>query len=367
MKKCAAIILAAGLSSRMTAFKPLLEVGGVTLTDRLISIYQQIGVDVVLVTGWRNAELAAGLKSKNLIIVNNPDYQEGMFTSLQTGVRALGDRYSGFFVHPVDIPLIRPHTIKLLLEAQAHHPESIISPVFHQARGHPTLIPDILIPRILENRPADGLKTVLKASPELTLDVKTADRNILFDVDTPEDFQELQARFKMYEIPTPDECEAVLRDLCGVSPAIRKHGQRVAEAALSITQALAEKGLNINMEAVRAGALLHDIAKGQSKHDQAGGRLLREMGFSRVGEIVSVHTDLSCEIADWESKIVYLADKLVKGTNRVALAQRYDPSDRPFALTPEIAARISSRRKRAEEVKEEIEDLLGSPLESLVF
>src|SRR5450759_2610555 len=166
MKKCAAIILAAGLSSRMTAFKPLLEVGGVTLTDRLISIYQQTGVDVILVTGWRNAELAAGLKSKNLIIVNNPDYQEGMFTSLQTGVRALGDRYSGFFVHPVDIPLIRPHTIKLLLEAQAHHPESIISPVFHQARGHPTLIPDILIPRILENRPADGLKTVLKAFPE---------------------------------------------------------------------------------------------------------------------------------------------------------------------------------------------------------
>ncbi len=367
MKKCAALILAAGLSSRMTTFKPLLEVGGMTLTDRLISVYQQIGVDVVLVSGWRNTELVAGLKSKNLIIVNNPDYQEGMFTSVQTGIRALGDRYSAFFVHPVDIPLVRPHTIKLLLDAQAHRPENILYPLFNGERGHPTLIPDRLIPRILESQPADGLKTVLKEFPELTLDVKTADRNILFDVDTPEDFHELQERFKMDEIPTADECEAVLKDLCGVSLAIQKHGQRAAEAALAIAQALLDRGLSINMEAVRAGALLHDIAKGQSQHDQAGGRLLKEMGFKQVGKIVSVHTDLPGDALDWESKIVYLADKLIKGTNRVTLAQRYDPSNRPFVLTPEIAARISARRKRAEGVKKEIEALLGSPLESLVF
>jgi molybdenum cofactor cytidylyltransferase len=367
MNKCASVILAAGLSSRMTAFKPLLKVGDITLTDRLISTYQKNGADVILVTGWRKEQLQSGIKSRDVRIVDNPDFQNGMFTSVQAGVRALDNRYSCFFIQPVDIPMVRPYTIKLLTEAHGREPDRIIYPVFDGHRGHPVLIPASLTSRILASRPEGGLKTVLELHSDLTMEVQVADRHIIFDVDTPEDFQELQERFGKYEIPTTYECEVILNDLCGVSEEIQKHGRKVAQAAEAIAQALERKGISVDIDLVRTGGLLHDIAKGQHKHDEAGGRLLREMGFGRVGNIVAVHTDLPREINDWESRILYLADKFIKGTQRVTLSERYDPTARPFKVTLEIEAQIVARRKRAEEVKTEFEKLLGYPLESLVF
>jgi len=366
MKKCAAIILAAGLSSRMTVFKPLLKLGDMTLTDRLISIYQQHGLDVILVTGWRRDELQAGIQSQGLQIVENPCFRQGMFTSVQAGVKFLGDRYSAFFIQPVDIALVRGYTLKLLLEAHLRQPDYIIFPTFDGRRGHPTLIPAAFGPIILESRPEGGLNTILEKYPELTREIKTADRHTIFDVDTPDDFHELQERFETYEIPTIQECEAIL-DLGNVSDEIRRHGQKVAEAALAIAADLKRQGISIEMEAVRTAALLHDLAKGQHKHDEAGGSLLREMGFIRVGNIVAVHTDLPREINDWESKIVFLADKLIKGTQRVSLSQRYDPATRPFKITMEISTQIAARRKRAEEIKEELEKRLNHSLESLSF
>ncbi len=365
MKKLAAIILAAGMSSRMTAFKPLLEVGGMTLVDRLISIYQQNKVDIILVTGWKNQELAATLKNNNIVIADNPDFQQGMFTSVAAGVRALGNNYSAFFIHPVDIPLVRRCTIRLLVTAHELQAERIIYPTYGGKRGHPVIVPATLSSMILADKPEVGLRDILAAYPQLALDIKTADRYILFDIDTPQDYQELLEGFTKYDIPTLEESEVILNDLGGLPQEIRKHGLKVAETAMTIARALAAKGICIDYDAVQAGALLHDLAKGQRHHDQAGGEILREMGFGRIADIVEVHTNLPPGITDGESKIVYLADKLVKGTILVNLAQRYAAVGRPFELTPEIVSRILTRRKRAEEIKQEFETILDSSLEQL--
>ncbi|MFA5317449.1 MAG: NTP transferase domain-containing protein, partial [Dehalococcoidales bacterium] len=59
----AAIILAAGLSRRMGQFKPLLLIGGETITDRVASLFLENGVDVILVTGWQGNSLIDGIKS----------------------------------------------------------------------------------------------------------------------------------------------------------------------------------------------------------------------------------------------------------------------------------------------------------------
>ena len=78
--------------------------------------------------------------------------------------------------------------------------------------------------------------------------------------------------------------------------------------------------------------MLHDIAKGQRKHDIAGGKILRELGFGKVGDIVAVHSDLAGGNTrlSLETKIVYLADKLVEGERLVSLEERYRSSRQRF-------------------------------------
>jgi CTP:molybdopterin cytidylyltransferase MocA len=115
--KVAAIVLAAGFSRRMQQFKPLLPLGGETITDRLIHTFLQNGIEVVVVTGYRQDELRAGIKTQNVRMVENPDYLRGMFTSVQTGLRHLNHLnmdYEAVFIAPVDIPLLRPFTIRRL-------------------------------------------------------------------------------------------------------------------------------------------------------------------------------------------------------------------------------------------------------------
>jgi molybdenum cofactor cytidylyltransferase len=108
----AAIILAAGFSSRMGRFKPLLPLGKETITDHLIATYLRNGVDVYLVVGYRQEELRAAVKARHVRIVENPDYPRGMFTGVLAGLRSLKDGYRGAFVNPVDIPLVSPATIR---------------------------------------------------------------------------------------------------------------------------------------------------------------------------------------------------------------------------------------------------------------
>jgi molybdenum cofactor cytidylyltransferase len=194
-KPFAVLILAAGLSSRANSFKPLLPLGDVTITDHVISIFLQYGVVVYLVLGHRQNEVRESIKSRNVTFVENPDYLRGMFTSIQAGVRKLNFNFKWFFISPVDIPLISPATIACLMREAENNPDKIIYPVFEGRRGHPPLIPSSLVPAILGWDKDGGLNAVLALNKECALEVEVPDRNILFDIDTPEDYEEALRRF----------------------------------------------------------------------------------------------------------------------------------------------------------------------------
>lgn len=197
----AAVVLAAGFSRRMERFKPLLSIGDETITDRVISIFLQNDVDVYLVVGWQQDELRAGIKAQKVYIVENPDFHQDMITSVQAGLRSLGSGYEAFFVMPVDIPLVRYSTIQRLIETAQKQPGKLIYPVFGKTRGHPPLIPTSIIPDILGSQKDGGLKAILSAYENIALEVRVPDSNIIFDVDTPEDYKALLERFQHYEIP----------------------------------------------------------------------------------------------------------------------------------------------------------------------
>jgi putative nucleotidyltransferase with HDIG domain len=203
----------------------------------------------------------------------------------------------------------------------------------------------------------------------MAIEVKVPDSNILFDIDSPVDYEMLLERFQRYEVPIKEECEVIIKDICQVAPHIYRHCSKVAEVAAVIGQALIMAGTNLDLDAIRAAALLHDIAKGQPDHDIAGAMLLREMGFGKVADMVAVHTDLPQRIQSisMETKVVYLSDKFVVDEMLVSLEERYQSAVQRFGVGADIEAGILQRRDRALAVKKEIELLLGQPLEKILF
>jgi molybdenum cofactor cytidylyltransferase len=191
MRPIAAIVLAAGYSTRMKDFKPLLPLCDDTVIGRLVSTFLSCGIDTLVVAGYRGNDLRAALKDKNVTVVDNPAYASGMFSSVQAGVRALKQDYSAFFVMPVDIPLVRPSTIRLLEKAAVSNPGKAIYPVFNGKRGHPPLVPIAVADKILKQNTGGNLKDILESGVILSCEVPVDDKYILMDLDTPEDYRKM--------------------------------------------------------------------------------------------------------------------------------------------------------------------------------
>jgi len=195
-EKVSAIILAAGESKRMQAFKPLLTLGRMTVVERAIHLFKSAGIDDVLVViGHRAHELAALLAEWGVKHVVNEFHREGMFSSVVCGIGHLQPDHDAFYVLPVDIPLVRKETVLDLLGAYRTSGKSIIHPTFHGKRGHPPLIAYRLAPGILHWSGEGGLRAFLRLHEPHSLDVDVADEGVLLDLDTDADYRELLDRF----------------------------------------------------------------------------------------------------------------------------------------------------------------------------
>lgn len=368
--RCSAIILAAGLSSRMERFKPLLHLGGDTMTDRVVSIFTRNNVDVVLVVGWNKGDLLAGIKSRNITVVENPEYRNGMFTSVLAGIRHLASGCEAFFVMPVDVPLVKPATVHRLLDESAMYPGKIICPCFERRRGHPPLVPSVLREDILQwNGERGGLGAFLDHRKDIQRQVSVPDRNILFDIDTIDDLEEAEERLQRYEVPTREECEIIMDMFHPLGSAVRCHCEKVADVAVAIGRRLQERGQEIDLEVVHAGALLHDMAEGMPDHEGQACRMLHDLGFGRIGDLVADHAGLRKldSLTPVEEKIVYLADKYVEGDCLVSGEERHGTQDCKGIMASGTKTTMAERKSRALFVKNGLEEILGSPLEQVIF
>lgn len=207
----AAIILAAGQSRRMGEFKPLLPLGDITALEHGIALFRKAGIrDVRVVTGHEGERLGPLLETLGIPKVHNSRYQEGMFTSIQAALRTLPEGISAFFLLPVDIPLVRPQTVKTMLRAWQTTRQGIIQPVLNKIYGHPPLISIRYRQIILNSSGEGGLKKLLRSFPEDTLELEMPDERILLDMDTPEDYRTLCQRWNRQGIPSEKECEHLL-------------------------------------------------------------------------------------------------------------------------------------------------------------
>lgn len=153
---------------------------------------------------------------------------------------------------------------------------------------------------------------------------------------------------------TEELCLALL-EAAGADERLRSHCRAVAALAGELCEASAEKGLRLDAEAVRAAALLHDIARDRPEHPAVGALWLRELGYPEIGELIRQHHDWEGERLD-EAALVYIADKAVRGDDRVPLDDRFAASQRKCA-DPQALAAHARRWETAKRIQREINRL----------
>jgi len=186
----AAIILAAGFSSRMGSDKALLDLGGKPVIERIVSNYQSAGVRRIMVVTGQNHEQVRQLNLK-VELVRNPVPEEGMFSSVKAGVATLNGYCEPFFIHPVDTPLVSQQTLYLLFQALEQQIENdAVIPCYAGKRGHPPLVHQRLSGAILAYSGTNGLRGLLANCPVAELPVN--DQGVLLGMNTPQQYADLQ-------------------------------------------------------------------------------------------------------------------------------------------------------------------------------
>lgn len=190
----AAVLLAAGASTRMGQPKALLEYRGETLLDRQIGLYAVRCRSVVCVVGYGAEQISAGARrAGEAVFVLNPRPERGQLSSLQCGLRAVSGCEAVFFL-PVDSPGVRPETLARMEAAWAGAAErpAFVIPRCGGRHGHPVLMSGALVDEMLALGEGATARDLVHARRAETVYVEVDDARIGIDLDTPADFEALR-------------------------------------------------------------------------------------------------------------------------------------------------------------------------------
>lgn len=193
------LVLAAGLSTRMQAFKPLMPLRGKTLIENTVdSILSSGAKKVVVVTGHRADELEPLLKEKyadRVIIARNAEFDRtDMLCSVRIGCSAMPE-CDAFFLLPGDMPVIRESTFRTLM-AHRDGEISVIFPTLDGWRKHPPLVDFRLVPKILEFSGEGGLRQLWMQLGSIVRTVPVDDTGVWMDLDTREDYENCKEQYE---------------------------------------------------------------------------------------------------------------------------------------------------------------------------
>lgn len=184
MEKLAALILAAGISPCMEQWKPMLPVGNETMIRRTITTMLEAGASpVVVVTGYRGELLRGHLEDLELVFLYNSRYASTrMYDSLLLGLRHLRGRCDRLLLAPGDVPIVRPDTIRRMLEVQAQ----VVRPIYRGKAGHPLVLDNSCFGPLLGYRGEAGLSGALGALDLEVADLPVTDETVTLGEPTQE-------------------------------------------------------------------------------------------------------------------------------------------------------------------------------------
>ncbi|HEV2705316.1 MAG TPA: nucleotidyltransferase family protein [Pyrinomonadaceae bacterium] len=188
----AAVLLAAGRSRRMGAFKPLLPFGERTVAQACVEHLLAGGVsEIVVVAGHRAAELRAALAQMPVSFALNEMAESEMGVSIARGVERVSEQASAVLVALVDQPAVAPETVREILDARLRTLARLIIPVWEGRGGHPVLVDLAFRAELLALDAARGLRALFDARRSEVLRLPVSSPFVARDMDTWDDYRAL--------------------------------------------------------------------------------------------------------------------------------------------------------------------------------
>ena len=180
----AGVLLAAGDGTRLGGPKALVELGGVRLVDRGVTLLRDGGTaPVLVVTG------AVAVELLGVITVHNPGWRSGRGSSLAAGLRALPASSRAAVVALADQPLVGPGAVQRLIGAYLDGARVAVA-TYGGSPRNPVLIAREHWPEVIRLADGDvGARPFLRAHPDLVRLVECGDTGRPDDVDTPGDLE----------------------------------------------------------------------------------------------------------------------------------------------------------------------------------
>jgi molybdenum cofactor cytidylyltransferase len=202
MNRTFGLIPAAGKSSRMGRPKLALPLGGRTVLERVVTALRAGGIGPILVVvGPHVPQLVPLAEQAGADVLLLAEETADMRATVEQGLRWLEERHrpepaDHWLLVPADHPTVEPAVVRQLLAARAADAaHSIVVPTFAGRRGHPTLIDWRHVAGMRRLPAGEGLNGYLRQCAAETLELSVASAEALNDLDTPEDYERLQARF----------------------------------------------------------------------------------------------------------------------------------------------------------------------------
>jgi molybdenum cofactor cytidylyltransferase len=193
------VVLAAGESTRMGGFpKPLLHFDGDCFVEHILADLAAAGIETrIVVIGHEREEVMARASLGEAVIVDNPDYEAGMLSSVQAGVRAARDADAdALLLWPTDFPVAGEDVVRCLREIFVDDPEvDVIVPAIDGERGHPALFTASTFDDLLSAPADEGARTVVYDEATTVRELSVDDERVLVDVDTPGEYWDVIKRY----------------------------------------------------------------------------------------------------------------------------------------------------------------------------
>jgi len=186
-----AILLAAGRSRRMGAFKPLLPFGNTTVIESCINNLRSAGIDdIVVVVGHRGEDVRTQLRNLNLGFALNPDPDSEMSVSIACGVEQISNSAKALIIALVDHPAVPPEVVAQLIN-EWNQGAKLVQPEHSGRGGHPVLIDLSLRDELLTLDPSSGLRSLFDAHRPEVRRIPVNSSYVARDMDTWEDYRRL--------------------------------------------------------------------------------------------------------------------------------------------------------------------------------
>jgi len=190
--KLAAIVLAAGKSSRMGENKLLLPVGDRTVLEHILS--NLVPFETIVVTGHRPRKIEDISETMGVRVVHNSQYEEGMTTSFQVGLRSID--VDAVFLVLGDTFGFKRELLQIMEQILEDNPDAmLVSPRYKGRKGHPVLIRKPLFKEFLSISEKETMKTVIERHNDKHLYVE-GDEWAVTDMDTKKDYDHVKELWK---------------------------------------------------------------------------------------------------------------------------------------------------------------------------